>query len=421
MKVTSSTLKVLLLEPFSGMSGDMLLGAVVALGVPVEFLHEQVRALGLEDRVDLRVSTIQRGGIEGTKVDVLVDGHPETPGGEGHAGHKHETGVEEIFERIRTSSLESGVRERAEQVFGRLAEAEAKVHGGSPGSVHLHEAGAIDAVVDVVCGVAAVRYLEVDRVVSTPPCDGHGEVVTSHGILPVPAPATAILLEGVPVQRVDVPFELLTPTGAALLVSLAGSFLTEFTMEPERVGYGAGTREIPGRPNLLRATVGEMIEGEGVERDRVMVLETAVDDAVPEIWEHLIERLLGEGARDAWLTPIVMKKGRPGVHVTVLSEPDRVPLLERILFEETGTLGMRVTSAGRRILPRTTGILSTDLGPLKVKLSRMPGSNRWRVHPEYEACRAAAQEHGLPLRDVYAEVSRAAAGEDALTVEGEEK
>jgi len=409
-------MRALLLEPFAGISGDMLLGALVDVGVPIEELRQQVDALGLADRVELRVGKTVRSGITATKVDVLVDGQIEMPdeAGSGHSGHAT---LKSIVDRLESSSLDSGVRKRAGEVFRRLAEAEARVHGGDPETVHFHEVGAIDAIVDVVCGVAAVASLGVDRVISTPPSDGHGEVASSHGALPVPVPATSFILEGVPGRRIDVPFEMVTPTGAALLVTLADAIRTEFSFTPERTGYGAGTRQIDGRPNVLRASVGDFPDPEVGAGDEVTVLETTVDDAIPEMWPHLMERLLKEGARDAWLTPVIMKKGRPGINLTVLSDHDSVPIVERVIFEETGTLGIRITSAGRRVLTRVMGTLETRFGALRVKLSRLSDDEKWSVHPEYEICRAVAGKRGIRLRDVYEEIYRAAGDDGALEVD----
>lgn len=410
-------MRVLLLEPFSGISGDMLLGALVDVGVPMELLQEQVDALGLSDRIQLKITRTERGSISATKVDVLVDGESESPGEATSSGSHHATRAEEVLEQLTASSLDRVIVERASKVFTSLIEAESRVHGDTPGSVHLHEAGALDAVVDVVCGVAAVSYLGVDRVISTPPHDGHGEIETSHGILPVPVPATAYLLEGVPQRHIDVPFEMVTPTGAALLTTLVDEFRTVFTLIPERVGYGAGTRVLNDRPNVLRVSVGEMLDVDSPYEDRVTVLETTVDDALPEMWPHLVERLLEAGARDAYMTHVVMKKGRPGIHLTVLADRMDSPVIEKIIFEETGTLGIRITSADRRVLERTTGILETGFGSLRVKLSRMPGEQNWRVHPEFEACRKIAVEHGIPLREVYLEVGRVAVDRDRLRVD----
>ncbi len=417
-------MKILYLEPFSGISGDMLLGALVDLGVPVSCLEDQVAALGLADRVRIATRRLGRGGIMGTKVDVLVDGRAELPvdaHGHDHAGHGPATPASEVLERIASSGLEPGVRERSQRVFERLMAAEARVHGTEPARVHLHEVGALDAVVDVVGSVAALDHLGPERVLSAPPREGWGEIESAHGRLPVPAPATAYLLEGIPVERIDVPFELITPTGAALLTTLVEGFTREVCLEVERVGYGAGTRELSGRPNLLRASLGRAGESAAGVRDVVCVLETVVDDLSPELWPHLVDRLLEAGARDAWLTPVVMKKGRPGTALTVLAEPARASALERIVFMETGTLGLRVGTRDRVVLPRARGIITTPLGPVAVKLSRLSGDSAWRVHPEFEACRALAREKGLPLREVYIAVERAAADSGALQVEGEER
>ncbi|MFC1530484.1 nickel pincer cofactor biosynthesis protein LarC [Gemmatimonadota bacterium] len=409
-------MRTLLLEPFAGISGDMLLGALVDIGVSVEFLREQVEALGLGDWVELVESKVNRSGITATKVDVLVDGEKEEPGVP-PSGHNHHTTLKSIVERLEASTLDSEVADRAGKVFRRLADAEARVHGGDPETVHFHEVGALDAIVDVVCGVAAVASLEVEQVISTPPADGHGEVESAHGILPVPVPATTFILEGVPGRRIDVPFEMVTPTGAALLVTLADDVRIGISFVPERTGYGAGTRQIEGRPNVLRASIGEFTDQPGIPGDEIAILETTVDDAIPEVWPHLLERLLAEGARDAWLTPVIMKKGRPGINLTVLSDHDRVPVLEQLIFAETGTLGIRFTSAGRRVLARQKGTLETRFGPLRVKLSRFSGEEPWSVHPEYEICRAVAVERGLPLREVYEEIHRAAGDAEALTVD----
>jgi uncharacterized protein (TIGR00299 family) protein len=375
------------------------------------------------------VRRLGRGGVVGTKVDVRVDGRvegpaesrPEGAGQDLAPGHAHATRAADVLERIAGSRLEPRVRETSLRVFTRLAEAEARVHGTEPAAVHLHEVGALDALIDVVGATAGLDWLAPDRVLSAPPREGWGETRSAHGVLPVPAPATAYLLEGVPLERIDVPFELVTPTGAALLVTLSDGFTRECALNVERVGYGAGTRELAGRPNLLRASLGEAGPAAGAPRDQVTVVETVVDDLTPELWPHLIERLLEQGARDAWLTPVIMKKGRPGVALTVLADPARSAAVQECLFAETGTLGLRVRTSDRVVLPRARGRLTTHLGPLTVKLSRLAGESAWRVHPEYEACRALARERGVPLREVYAAVQQAAADPGALQVEGEDR
>lgn len=410
--------RVLFLEPFSGISGDMLLGALVDLGVEIGVLEKQIEALGLGDRVQLRVTRTERGGIAATKVDVVIDGELEIPDADG-GRHDHHTTVEDLLDRLDTSSLDTAVKEKAAEVFSRLGTAEARVHGSEPGRVHLHETGALDAVVDVVCGAAAVLSLEVDTILSIPPSDGHGEVRSAHGNIPVPVPATAYLLEGIPIRRVDVPYELVTPTGAAMLTTLVDSFTTSLSLTPERVGYGAGTRKLDGRPNLLRATLGVLDDVDMHGGNRIIVLETSVDDTLPEVWPYLIERLLEGGARDAYVTPVVMKKGRPGVHLTVLCDPSDLSKLQQLVFEETGTLGMRISHTGRMVLARARGRLKTSLGTIVVKLSALPDGKRWRVHPEYEACRQKALEKAVPLRDVYREITVASEIDGALAVDGD--
>jgi uncharacterized protein (TIGR00299 family) protein len=409
--------RVLLLEPFTGISGDMLLGALVDLGVEIAVLEKQVNELGLADRVQLKVTRTDRNGIAAAKVDVLIDGELEIPD-EVDRGHGNSTTVKDILNQLDTSLLDTAVREKSAEVFTRLGDAEARVHGSDPGRVHLHETGALDAVVDVVCGVAAILSLEVDTILSIPPSDGYGEVRSAHGILPVPVPATAYLLEGVPVRRIDIPFELITPTGAAMLTTLVDSFTSRLALTPERIGYGAGTRQLDGRPNLLRATLGDLDDADTHGGDRIAVLESTVDDALPEIWPYLIERLLDGGARDAYVTPVVMKKGRPGIHLTVLCDPVDLSKLQQLVFEETGTLGIRISYTGRMVLARARGRLETSLGPIEVKLSSLPEGGRWRVHPEYEACRRTALERRVPLRDVYREIAVASEIDGALTVEG---
>jgi len=414
----------LLLEPFSGISGDMLLGTLVGLGVPIGLFEEQVALLGLADRVTLRTEEVQRAGLAATKVDVVVDGEVEGPGGHHHPtggerahGHDGAHGIPavDLLERLQRPGIDPAVRAEATDVFSRLIDAEARVHGQDRERVHLHEVGGLDATVDVVCGVAGIGALEVERVVALPPCDGTGETVSDHGTIPVPAPATVILLEGRRVRRIDLPLELVTPTGAALLAVLTEEAPPAWTFQTSRTALGAGSRDVHDRPNVLRGSLG-LYEVDDPGTDRVVLLETAVDDVSGEVWPFVIERLLGAGALDAWVAPLVMKKGRPGVALTVVAPPDRPGDLERIVFEETGTLGIRVTPTSRRVLLRRSGVVETELGPLRVKLSSEP-DGEWRVHPEYEVCREAAREHGRPILEVYDIVRRAAERAGAVRAE----
>jgi uncharacterized protein (TIGR00299 family) protein len=356
-----------------------------------------------------------------------VDGVVEGPVGESVTGeggvqshHGSSTDPGEIRTILDKAALDPVVRELAGEVFDRLAGAEARVHGAADGHVHLHEVGALDAIIDVVCSIAGLRELAPGRVIATPPREGHGEIRAAHGILPIPAPATLALLEGVELERIDVPFELVTPTGAALLITLADEISRTFSIRPERIGYGAGTRELTDRPNLLRGTLGEGDPSSLPGQDEVVVLETAVDDTVPETWPWLIERLLEAGARDAWMTPVLMKKGRPGIELTVVAVPGSEDELARLIFTEIPTLGIRFRRTQRMIRQRAPGTVETRFGPMRVKLSRMSEAEAWEIHPEFEACRAAAVEHGLPLREVYREVALADAGDVTIDeAEGE--
>ena len=370
----------------SGASGDMLLGAVVDLGLPIEQLREELSKLPLSG-YQLEAQRVTRSGLVATKVDVVV----EAPA----AGHRHLRHVLELFE---ASRLEMAVRERAAALFRRLAEAEATVHGTSVEEVHFHEVGAVDSIVDVVGGVIALRWLEVSRFVASPLNVGTGTVTMSHGTFPVPPPATARLVAGVPVYGQG-EGELLTPTGALLVTAHATEYGPLPAMRIEKTGHGAGGRETKGRPNVLRLIVGE--EASTPAGDRVVVLETEVDDASPQLLGPLLDRLLAEGALDAFFTPVQMKKGRPGVLVTVIAEPSRRGPLEELLFRETTTLGIRRQEWDRTVLQRESATVETAYGPIRVKIGRRGGVvyNAW---PEFDDCQRAAGEKGVAIKEVLA-------------------
>ena len=370
----------------SGASGDMLLGAVVDLGLPIEQLREELSKLPLSG-YQLEAQRVTRSGLVATKVDVVV----EAPA----AGHRHLRHVLELFE---ASRLETAVRERAAALFRRLAEAEAAVHGTSLEKVHFHEVGAVDSIVDIVGGVIALRWLRADRFVASPLNVGTGTVTMSHGTFPVPPPATARLVAGVPVYG-EGEGELLTPTGALLVTAHATGYGPLPAMRIEKAGHGAGGRETKGRPNVLRLIVGE--EAPAAAGDRVVVLETEVDDASPQLLGPLVDRLLAEGALDAFFTPVQMKKGRPGVLVTVIAEPRRREPLEELLFRETTTLGVRRQEWDRTVLERETATVETAYGPIRVKIGRRGGVvyNAW---PEFDDCQRAAGERGVAVKEVLA-------------------
>ncbi len=378
--------RIVYLDCASGASGDMLLGSVVDLGLPIERLREELAKLPLTG-YRLEARRVSRAGLAATKVDVIAEetSHP----------HRH---LSQILGMLDGSSLGSALKERAAGLFRRLAEAEAAVHDTSPEKVHFHEVGAVDSIVDVVGGVFALSWLEASRFVASPLNLGTGTVTMAHGTFPVPPPATARLVTGVPVYGAG-EGELLTPTGALLVTAHASEYGPLPPMRIERVGCGAGGRETKGRPNVLRLLVGEEERGEAGER--VLVLETEVDDAAPQILGPLLERLLAQGAVDAYFTPVQMKKGRPGVLVTVIAPPARREAVEETLFRETTTLGVRRQEWERTTLERETRSVDTAYGPIRVKIGRRHGTvyNAW---PEFDDCQRAAAERGVAVKEVLA-------------------
>ncbi len=379
--------RLVYLDASSGGSGDMVLGAVVDLGLPLDRLREDLRALPLTG-YRLEARRVSRSGLAATKVDVHVE--------EEQRAHRH---LGDIVRLLEESRLPADVTEQAEALFVRLAEAEAEVHGTSPERVHFHEVGAVDSIVDIVGGVLALRWLEADRIVSSPLNVGSGTVTMAHGTFPVPPPATTRLVRGVPVYG-EGAGELLTPTGALLLTAYATQYGPLPPMRIEKTGHGAGSRETEGRPNVLRLLLGE--EGGDAESDRVLLLETEIDDASPQLLGPLLDQLLAAGALDAFFTPVQMKKGRPGVLVTVLAPPARRLPLEELLFRETTTLGVRRQEWDRTVLEREISTVETAYGPIRVKIGRRGGTvyNAW---PEFEDCQRAAADRKVPLKQVLAE------------------
>jgi uncharacterized protein (TIGR00299 family) protein len=369
----------------SGASGDMLLGAVVDLGLPVEDLRAELAKLGVEGwRIE--ASRVNRSGLAATKVDVIAEvaGQP----------HRH---LRHVLAILDASTLDTAVKERAGALFRRLAAAEAAVHGTTPEKVHFHEVGALDSIVDIVGGVVALGWLGAARFVSSPLNVGTGTVTMSHGTFPVPPPATARLVEGVPAYGAG-EGELLTPTGALLITSHATEYGPLPLMAVEKAGHGAGGRDTKGRPNVLRILVGREAAGDA---ERVLVLETEVDDAPPQLLGSLIDKLLAKGALDAYLTPVQMKKGRPGVLVTAIAPPLARESLEEVLFRETTTLGVRRQEWERTTLERETRTVATAYGPIRVKIGLRRGAV-WNAWPEFGDCEKAAAARGVPVKEVLA-------------------
>lgn len=381
----------------SGASGDMLLGALVDLGLPIEALREELGKLALRG-YSLEAHRVHRSGLHATKVDVRTPGASEGGHSPEHRHDHHDRGVVEIAEMVGRSTLDAAIKARATELFWRLAEAEAAVHGTRPEDVHFHEVGALDSIVDIVGGVIGLHWLRADRFVSSPLNVGSGTVTMSHGTFPVPPPATARLVQGAPVYGAG-EGELLTPTGALLVTSFASSYGPLPLLRPEAVGHGAGSRDTLGRPNVLRLIVGT--EEAGAVSDRVLVLETEIDDMSPQLFGPLQDRLLGAGALDVYLTAIQMKKGRPGVLVTVLAPPGRREEIEALLFAETTTLGIRRQEWERTVLGREMVTVETPYGAVRVKVGRLEG-RVVNAQPEFSDCERIAAERGVPVKEVWA-------------------
>ena len=377
------------LDCFSGISGDMTLGALVDAGLDLADLEAQLRTLGLGGW-SLRAGPVpEEHRIPGTRVEVICEE-------EGHV-HRH---FGDIRSMIEDADLPDAVRERSIAVFRRLAVAEGKIHGKAPEEVGFHEVGAVDSIVDIVGAVAGLHQLGIDRVTCSPLPLGSGTVRCQHGLIPVPAPATLELLQGIPTVPGEDPRELVTPTGAALVATLAEAFGPPPPMVPDRVGYGIGQARGKAMPNGLRLILGTaLVEGQ-VPQDTSQVLEANIDDLAPQFFGPLLQILLDAGAQDAFLTPVVMKKGRPGIQVTVLCNPGRTGQLEHILFRETSTIGVRRHRVWRSCLERKLITVATEFGDVRVKVSSGLDQEFNRM-PEFEDCRERAREHGVSTLRVH--------------------
>lgn len=386
-------MKTLYLDTFSGISGDMMLGLLVDLGVSLEAIENELRQLPVHG-YSLGARREARRGISGCRVLVGMDEH-----------HHHRT-WSSIDQMLAESTLAPATRERARRMFHRVGEAEARVHGVPIETVHFHEVGAVDSIVDIVGAAIGLELLGVKRIVCTPLPMSHGSVQCAHGAIPLPAPATLEILKGLPVVDGHCDQELVTPTGAAIAAETA-----EFGPLPalciERIGYGVGSRDLPDRPNLLRGILGTTSATEELERDGVTVIETHLDDSTPEILGHLMERLLTAGALDVAYAPLQMKKNRPGVQLTVLAQPEDANKLSRLILRESSAIGVRFSSCERLKLRRETATVTTELGEAQVKLI-YEGDHLLRVTPEFESCRTLALASGRALAEVMRLVERAA-------------
>lgn len=389
-------MRIAYFDCMSGISGNMTLGALLACGVELDTLQHGLEQLHLEGW-KLHVELVRRKGIQATFVDVDMHAHHHHDHTEHHQHHHQpHRGLGDILQLIQASELSERVKQTASAIFTRLGEVEAAVHGTTPDKVHFHEVGAVDAIVDIVGTAIGLEALQIDRVLASPLPLGRGWVTCAHGTFPVPAPATAMLVQGVPIVETDIEAELVTPTGAAIITTLAERFGPLPTMTVRKVGFGAGSHDLP-RPNVLRVFLGE--ETASATPAEIVGLETNLDDLPGEITGYLMDRLLAAGALDVFFTPIQMKKNRPGVLVRVLCAPQDEATCTDILFRETTTLGIRRLPFTRTVLPRETRTVDTPYGPVRVKVSRWQDTER--TEPEYDDCRKLAEEHNVPLMTVY--------------------
>jgi hypothetical protein len=428
-------MNTLYLDLFSGISGDMFLGALLDLGVEFRPLEAELRKLGLPD-YHLHVSRQQRSAITGTKFDVHLEsdhhhhGHDATPShahhhdhGHDHAhdhrhdhppappaeAHAHGRTFAEIRELIQHSPLSDWVKAKSLAVFQRVAEAEGKIHGQPADQVHFHEVGAIDSIVDIVGAAIALDLLGRPRVLAAPVVEGTGWITCAHGRFPIPAPATLEILSarGIPISQCDEPHELVTPTGAALLAEFVEAFGPMRTLAARRVGYGLGTRENQTRPNVLRVLLCESAAAtHDWETDTVALLQTNLDDISAELLGRFVEQALAAGALDVFHTPIQMKKNRPGVLLSVLCAETDADRFAALILRETTAFGVRRVLAERRKLRREFKTVSTPHGPVPVKLGLLDGQVI-QAAPEFEACKALADQTGVPLKVIYDAARRA--------------
>ena len=378
-------MKTLYFDCFAGASGDMILGAMVAAGVDPRVLREQLSLLGVEG-FSVEFETVNRSGLSATYARVKA-AHEHT--------HRH---LADILKIIFASGLSEGVKQRAAKIFSRLAEAEARVHHEPVDHVHFHEVGALDAIVDVVGASISFELLAIDRFVCSPLHVGSGTVEMAHGRFPVPPPAVTELLKGVPFYSTDVAGELLTPTGAAIITTVADEYGAIPQMVVEQVGYGAGTREYDKFPNVLRVLLGEA-ESHTTTDERLWMIETNIDDLSPQIIGHVMDRAFELGALDCYFTPVQMKKNRPGVLLSILCGKREKEAVMRLVFTETTTLGVRSYEVERRALERNIVSVETPYGPIDVKVAHLNGQIVNEM-PEFEQCRRAAKDADVPLKVV---------------------
>ena len=446
-------MRIAYLDCFSGISGDMFLGALLDAGVPFELFEKAVDGLNLGAK--LECSRVDRAGISATKFDVIVSGEKDLPreefwakagtrdqrpgtrgqesarsseGGQPHRhnyghsraassiatddphDHSEARGLSEILKIISAAPIGERTKQTANEIFVALGAAEAKVHNLGIDEVHFHETGAVDAIVDIVCAAVGAEALRVEQFLCSPLNVGGGTVTCSHGVMPVPAPATLELLKNTPIYCGEIQKELVTPTGAAIVKVLAASFGPRPQMTTEKIGYGAGSRDFAGHSNVLRISIGEAqlagLQSPGaVPVEQIAILEANLDDLNPQVIGYIIEQALAEGALDVFTSAVQMKKNRPGTLLTILAHPENEERLRALVFRESSTLGVRTRRETRYVLPRRLETVATPWGDVRIKIASLDGTDSHHA-PEYEDCRRIALEHQVPLKTVMQEAIR---------------
>lgn len=381
--------KILYYDCFSGISGDMNLGAMLDIGVDKDHLLEGLKRLGIGG-YELSITRDERKGITGTRVDVIVKNEI--------GNHRNLRDIENI---INGSSLSENVKGMSLDIFLQVARAEAKVHGKGLYEIHFHEVGATDSIIDIVGAALCLEFLNVDRIMASPVEVGSGFVTCAHGRLPVPAPATVEILKGIPIKSGIVPFEMTTPTGAAILASVVSEFTDKAQFKLLEVGYGIGGRDTD-IPNVLRVLLGETddVTKDDCDREEALIIESNIDDMNPEMFDFVIDSLLKAGAHDVFLTPVIMKKSRPATVLSVLCSPEDESIIQDLLLTQTSTFGTRKYAVGKTMLKRDFTDVVTEYGTVRVKNAYLRGK-KVKSKPEYEDCRRLAEEHGVSIREVY--------------------
>ncbi len=378
-------MRIAYFDTISGIAGDMTMAAFVSAGLPIEELSHELKKLSIGG-FELIGRHVQRSSITAVHVDVVISHEPHY--------HRH---LKDIHSIIDQSSLSERVKEVTKSVFAVVAQAEAKVHNTTIEKVHFHEVGALDSIVDIVGVAICLERFGVERVYSSPVRLGSGGFVsTQHGAMPIPTPATLEILRDYPTVFTTVPHELTTPTGAAIIKALSSGTLTEETITVQTIGYGAGTKEIAELPNMLRVVIGDL--SDEYERDELIAVETNIDDMNPQVYPYLIEKLLASGAHDAYLVPIIMKKGRPGILLSVLASKSKLDDLASIIYTQTSTIGLRIQHVGRRKLLRREVECQTSFGSVRAKVVTRNG--REVTAPEFDECKRIADERRMPVLEV---------------------